>query len=122
LLGCTAGKATPVPARPLDSIAKPQIETQANLMEYLSNHGLQLVALALVVYGVVGLIRGKLIAYYDDSHDSLHSDRELEGLPARLLSVGYCVAGAAFFVSPQFGAGLAVIVVVLTWLLGRPTG
>ena len=88
-------------------------------MGFLEKHWHELLGVLIAVAGIVGFIRGGLIASLGEG-DGDDEFRMVEGRPARLLSIGYVMAGAAFFFAgPIFGIPVSVVVLALTWALGK---
>lgn len=88
-------------------------------MEFLEKHWHELLGVLIALAGVVGFIRGGLIASLGDPDEADY--RMVEGRPARLLSIGYLGAGAVFFFAgPVVGIPISVLLLALTWGLGKP--
>lgn len=105
---------------PLNSTVRPQARFPAfSKMEFLEQHWHDILGSLVALAGVVGFISGGLIASLGDPDQAEH--RVVEGIPARMLSLGYVLAGASFFfVGPIAGIPASIILLALTYGLGKP--
>ena len=88
-------------------------------MEFLERHWHELLGILAAVAGIAGFIRGGLIASLGEPDNDEY--RFVEGRPARLLSFGFVAAGGSFFLAgPYLGIPLLVVLLALTWALGKP--